>query len=114
VNSINENRKTNTTEGKKTKGLPVDRINGDTGTIENNQLSSSKTGLLKYDGFIAGVNASILIDCGASNNFINEAFVNRHKIRTEPICRTLNWTLVEIVSYAIIDFPTLRFVLVEH
>jgi len=87
VNSINENRKTNTTEGKKTKGLPVDRINGDTGTIENNQLSSSKTGLLKYDGFIAGVNASILIDCGASNNFINEAFVNRHKIRTEPICR---------------------------
>ena len=82
--------KTDTTEGNEAIGLSIDFSNGDTGSeiiIENNQLLSSKNGLLKYDGFIAGVTARVLIDSGASNNFIDESFANQHNIETELISR---------------------------
>ena len=40
--------------------------------------------MLTVDGTLAGHSAHILIDSGSSTNFVNTAFVQRHRLRTVP------------------------------
>ena len=44
-----------------------------------------RTSLLSVQGLISGLPAVILIDCGASHNFISRSWVERHELKTEPL-----------------------------
>ena len=54
---------------------------------EVNNARASKTGkqLITFMGLIDNQPAYILIDSGATNNYISESFVRKHKLYTEPI-----------------------------
>jgi len=47
-----------------------------------NQLTISSRQLIKLNGLVAGQPAVILLDCGATGNFVSSQFVARHCIRT--------------------------------
>ena len=49
---------------------------------EINQLTHSSRQLIKLKGVVAGRAAVILLDCGATGNFISSQFVSRHRLRT--------------------------------
>jgi len=84
--STNVINKTNTTEGiLLNKGLQVEI---ETKKCESNQVEMRVSSLLKLDGLIEDRPATILIDCGASSNFIDEEFVRRQGITTELINRS--------------------------
>jgi len=76
-------KKTGATEGNLMKCLSEDQSI----IQENNQLLSPKSELLRYDCLIAGFKAKILIDCGASNNFMNRSFADKHNIKMNSISR---------------------------
>ena len=82
--------KTNTTEGRNTNNLGLTVPKHDSNSmatrlitntkgrteLQSNQLQGDvNQGLMKLIGFVNGHPATMLIDCGASGNFIDEAFV---------------------------------------
>lgn len=84
--STNVINKTDTTEGiLLNKGLQVEI---ETKKCESNQVEMRVSSLLKLDGLIEDRPATILIDCGASSNFIDEEFVRRQGVTTELINRS--------------------------
>jgi len=84
--STNVINKTDTTEGiLLNKGLQIEI---ETKKCESNQVEMRVSSLLKLDGLIEDRPATILIDCGASSNFIDEEFVRRQGITTELINRS--------------------------
>jgi hypothetical protein len=53
-----------------------------TSHAEINQLTHSSRQLIKLNGIVAGHAAVILLDCGATGNFISSKFVARHRLCT--------------------------------
>lgn len=80
------NKKTDTTEGRvRNKGLTVKAGAGD--KVETNQVEDPAhyRSLIRLSTKIEGLKATILVDCGASGNFIDEDFVRRNGLVTELI-----------------------------
>ena len=82
--------KTNITEGQQESGLTVNAPAGSSPDAENNQAESLfmlKKSLITVVGRLNDQAATMLIDCGASSNFIDENFVKKSRIGTELINR---------------------------
>jgi len=65
---------------------------GDSGQDELPEIISmikkkefDKSALMFFDGTINGYHARILVDCGASHNFISEDFIKHHHLHTNPV-----------------------------
>ena len=66
-----------------------------------------KSALMFLEGNVNGYNARILIDCGASHNFISEDFVKCHNLHTHNITRvyvTVANGITLYIDQALIDF----------
>jgi len=50
-----------------------------------NQLTTPSRSLLKLRGFVAGHPAVILLDSGATGNFVRESFVKKRRIETSAL-----------------------------
>lgn len=50
-----------------------------------NQLTTPSRSLLKLKGLVAGHPAVILLDSGATGNFVRASFVKKHRIATSPL-----------------------------
>jgi hypothetical protein len=98
--------KTSITEGIIKRGHHVDQSLSSTHYAqESNQvgMSSTRQQLITVSGTVEGVAATMLVDCGASGNFIDEEFITQHGIATEKldsketsIVRLANGTIVNI------------------
>jgi hypothetical protein len=71
---------------------------------EVNNARTSKTGkqLITFMGLIDNQPAYILIDSGASNNYISESFVRKHKLYTEPLAEQAEAILANGTSLSVI------------
>lgn len=54
-----------------------------------NPGSSPVLALLRVSGTLCGQTATFLIDCGASNDFVSTAFIQRHALSLAPTSRTV-------------------------
>jgi hypothetical protein len=57
--------------------------------VETNQVEESAhyRSPIKLSATVEGIRAKILVDCGASGNFIDEVFVRQNRLTTEIINR---------------------------
>ena len=58
-------------------------------SLELTHIEENKERLLRFNGKINGYSAWILLDSGASRNFINEQFVKKHGFATKPATPTV-------------------------
>jgi RNase H-like domain found in reverse transcriptase/Reverse transcriptase (RNA-dependent DNA polymerase)/Integrase zinc binding domain/Chromo (CHRromatin Organisation MOdifier) domain/Retroviral aspartyl protease len=77
--------KTDTTEGHDRNGLTV--RSGTDDKVETNQVEEPAhyRSLIRLSAIVEGHHATILVDCGASGNFIDETFVRSRNLATEQI-----------------------------
>src|ERR1700694_5809255 len=71
---------------------------------EVNDTRTSKTGkqLITFMGLVDNQPAYILIDSGATNNYISELFVRKHKLYTEPLAEPAEAALANGLSLSVI------------
>ena len=65
-----------------------------------------RNSLLSMQGLISGLPAVILIDCGASHNFISRSWVERHELKTEQLSTPLGVKLADSGPLRQVDFRT--------
>ncbi len=68
---------------------------------------SDKMSMLLFEGGVYGYNACILIDCGASHNFISENFVKHHDLSTTSVARvsvTVANGMKSYIDQALVNF----------
>src|ERR1700682_38298 len=70
--------------------------------INNTTTSKHSKPLITFMGLVNQQPAYILIDSGATNNYISEAFVKKHKLYTEPLDKSAEAILANGTSLSVI------------
>ena len=64
--------------------------------VQLQALSHDSSALLVFEGRLAGERCRrVLVDAGASSNFVSSSWVRRHKLEIEPLSRPLEVTLAD-------------------
>src|ERR1700681_2565825 len=66
--------------------------------INNTAASKQSKPLITFMGLVNGQPAYILVDSGATNNYISEAFVKKYKLYTEPLDKSAEAILANGIS----------------
>ena len=64
--------------------------------MENNQITKSAHNrpLISLQGKVNGKDAKLLIDCGATSNFIDQAFITKHSFSTKERIGSKQWVIL--------------------
>src|ERR1700682_5246842 len=70
--------------------------------VNNTRTSKAGKQLITFMGLVDNQPACILIDTGATNNYISESFVKKHKLYTEPLAKPVEAELANGLSLSVI------------